>query len=208
MAQKRILNLSVMPDHLEQWLNDQASKGYRLARTSNLFYIFEDCEPSRYMYHVEFAADYTSKELKAYRESLTGAGIRTLTKNINFGKFAIGNVRYRPYGRRGASFASSPGNMNAELLIMEKYNDGLPFKVNTDRQVQIMYYQKIRSAFAVVAILLLLTALFGRPNLPRSWEGVNVMEAALKAVLVLICIPFASAAVRYSRKIGALKREK
>ena len=40
-----------------KWLNSMAEKGYRLVKTGKLEYVFNECEPGKYVYSVEYVGD-------------------------------------------------------------------------------------------------------------------------------------------------------
>lgn len=154
-----------------------ANQGYRLTKTGMWHYEFEECAPSAYCYRVEFVADKSLNKVKDYREFLEGLGIRSFTKNLNY-NYSFGKVRLRYWGN-SASLATSPGNINSELLIMEKKNDGTPFKVFTDISDNIAYFQKLRTGYLVPGLLFALLAFFGKPSLQNQTPEIYIRAAAL-----------------------------
>ncbi|WP_410767921.1 DUF2812 domain-containing protein [Fontibacillus sp. BL9] len=103
----------------ERWLNRMASEGWRLTGVRRFFYTFERSEGTRYAYRVEFVGDKSKKELKAYKDLQKQYGRNVFSKGINIGKFSFGAVRWRPYAGKRGRFATSPGMINSELLIIE-----------------------------------------------------------------------------------------
>lgn len=45
-----------------KWLNSMAEKGYRLVKTGKLDYAFDECEPGKYVYAVEYVSDKSLEE--------------------------------------------------------------------------------------------------------------------------------------------------
>lgn len=152
----------------EQWLNEMAAKGYRLAGTTRFFYDFEPCEPSEYEYRVEFAAGMAYQDRLEYREFLHSLGYRTFWKNVSL-NISFGKAKFRPWANGTGKLAVSPGSYGKELLILEKKRDGRPFELHTDTADKIDYYRTLRSAWltaGTAGLLLLLAVVLGW--LPRS----------------------------------------
>lgn len=196
----------------ENWLNSMVSDGWRLIGVKKSLYTFEDCKPGEYIYKIQFTADKSTQQLNQYKEYLEGQGITAFSQNLNIGKFAIGNKRWRPYGSgASSSFASMPGTMNSGLLIMEKKNDGSPYRLFTKPGEEIQYYSTIRSAFSIAALLLALAFFISNPSpyalISKMYEtGVVDWRIVYKIVLLLLLVPFCRTIVTFTRKIRILKR--
>ena len=144
-------------DAQRNWLNSMSSKGYRLVHTDKLIFEFEECEPNKYCYCVDFVAHKSNKKMKDYKNFLEQIGYKVITKNANL-NWSIGKIRFRPYGDGAGKIATSPGNYNKELLIVEKLNDSRPFELHTTTEDKILYYKSQKNAYA--SILLICAVIF------------------------------------------------
>lgn len=168
----------------EKWLNKMAAQGWRLVRTTKLFYEFESCKPSEYEYCVEFVGDKSYKEAKEYKSFLEEMGFRTFTKNINI-NYSFGKIRWRPWARGGGQIATSPGGYNKEILLLEKKNDGKPFELHTDYNDLIRYYRPIRNAY-LCGLLLPLFMVIGNYVFDLFMVSINLYEKILVAIVALV----------------------
>ena len=123
----------------EKWLNTMSGKGFRLIETTPLDYAFEACKPNEYIYKVQFVADKTPAELTDYQAFLKDLGLTTHIKPLALGRYASHAATLRPYARGRAMFATAPGMINKEILIIEKSNDGKPFEIHTDTRDELRY---------------------------------------------------------------------
>ncbi len=200
---KKVVRFFVNPiDGQEKWLNQMADRGLRLVDATKWYYVFDECVPCEYRYRIEFAADKSRKELERYKTFLQDLNIRTMEKNLNY-NYSFGKARLRVYGGNSISVATSPGNMNSELLILEKKNDGAPFQIFTDNADRLQYYRKIRNAFLIVAVLLLVLLLFGTYNVPN-----RTVELIFR---FFIAIPAAFSGIvmaQYCVRIHRIKKER
>lgn len=197
----------------EKWLNEMASKGFRLVRLSNWGYFFEECAPKEYTYIVDIVADKSKREASEYIDFLEELGLVVFKKNINYGKLSLGYGRMRFYGKKGISFGTAPGNVNKELLIIEKKNDGLELNTYSSVTEKITFYENVQRSFltadVIFALLLLLGVMryfgydFGIIRMSGN-EIFNGVVVSLVSVLILILTPLL---IRYSLIIGKLKQE-
>lgn len=147
-------------DKQERWLNEMAKQGFRLVNCGKMTYTFEQCAPGEYQYCVEFAGEKSYSGQKDYKSFFEGLGYRVLCKNINL-NWSVGKVRYRPWAEGTGKFASSPGALNRELLIVEKKNDGKPFELHTDTEDATIFFKNLRNVYiGVTALGLILASLF------------------------------------------------
>lgn len=169
-------------DTQENWLNAMCKKGYRLVHAGKLIYAFEACECGQYVYAVDFVAQKSAAELRAYKQFLEEFGYRVMSKNANL-NWSFGKVRLRPYGDGWGKVATSPGNYNKELLIVEKANDKKPFELHTTVEDQRAYYTVQRNAY--LSLLLLFIVLF-------LWNycTADVFTAAHFVVLIFALLAF------------------
>lgn len=140
----------------ENWLNDMATRGYRLTKTSLFYYEFEPCLPNEYSYRVQFVANQSYQELLEYKQYLKDLEIQTFSKNINIGKLSFGEIRFRPYATRKGMLATSPGMINKELLILEQKTSQKPFLIYTSLEDLIDYYKLLRRTFLSIDLLFLI----------------------------------------------------
>lgn len=156
-----------------KWLNDMAAKGYRLVRVGKLEYEFEECEPGRYIYEIEYVGDKSFENEKEYKEFLENCGYKVFYKNINL-DYSIGKVTWRPFAEKGGRISTKRDTYDKELLIIEKENDGKPFELHSTLADKINYYRRIRNPWLILtACLAILSALF--------------LNAVL-AVMTLLCL--------------------
>lgn len=199
-------------DGQERWLNEMSVKGFRLVNVSRWHYMFEECAPSEYVYRIEFVADKSKKELDNYMEFLSNLEIKSLTKNINIGKYSYGNIRLRPYGKNATSFATSPGNINSELLILEKKNNGKPFEIFTDTNDKIAYYRKTRNAFALTASMLIIALIFSEPRISLLGKDysqyITPIASIMRIILLILCVPLCIKIFKFTSRISELNKEK
>lgn len=175
------------------WLNRMADRGLRLSRTEKLLYEFQPCAPGQYRYCVEFVAHLSREKAEDYARFLEDCGYRTWFKNANL-DWNVGKVVGRPWAEPGGRLASNATTYNRELLIVEKENDGKPFRLHTALEDQIRYRKvQRRPALFLLAVMTPLAAL------TRSWPA--VLFAAL-ALAVLIRHQLALAGLKKQEALG------
>lgn len=153
----------------ENWLNEMADKGYRLVRTGRAWYEFEDCEPGKYRYAVEFVGEKSKQNSKEYASFLEDFGYRVLFKNLNL-DYSVGKAVFRPWAKKGGKIATTGGSYNKELLLVEKENDGKSFELHTTDD-DIREYKKIIRRpwiFSIVTILIVILISLGSIFLPKT----------------------------------------
>lgn len=171
------------------WLNRMADRGLRLSRTEKLLYEFQPCAPGQYRYCVEFVAHLSREKAEDYARFLEDCGYRTWFKNANL-NWNVGKVVGRPWAEPGGRLASNATTYNRELLIVEKENDGKPFRLHTALEDQIRYRKaQRRPALFLLAVMAPLAAL------TRSWP------AALFAALALAVL------IRHQLALAKLKKQ-
>lgn len=142
----------------ENWLNAMAEKGCRLVRTGKAWYEFEDCEPGKYRYAVEFIGEKSGRAAADYAAFLEDCGYRVLFKNLNL-DYSVGKVTVRPWAEKGGKIAATGGTYNKELLIVEKENDGKPFELHTTEEDVREYRRTVRKPWIFAAAAVLFCAL-------------------------------------------------
>jgi hypothetical protein len=190
-------------DGQEKWLNEMAAKGWRLVKCGQLTYHFERCAPGEYEYAVDFVAHKSFAKSKDYKAFLESMGYKTFYKNINVGIF-FGSVKWRPWGEGAGQFATAPGSLRKELVIVEKKKDGKPFELHTDLTDSLTLYRKIRTAYFWYAGCLFAFALM----LLIDTVQMHTVYPALGAILcgALGCL-WLIPGLKTSRKVRSLKEE-
>lgn len=134
------------------WLNKMAAKGYRLSRTGKALYEFVECTPGAYQYSVEFIGQKSAEGAADYVRFLEDCGYRVFFKNINL-NWSVGKVVARPWAERGGQIAASGTTLNRELLIVEKKNDGKPFKLHTTCEDQANFCRQMRKPWLYLFLI-------------------------------------------------------
>ena len=160
-------------DAQRNWLNKMASKGYRLVKCGRLFYEFETCEPSEYIYQIEYIGDKSKTDGKDYASFLEDMGYKIFFKNVNL-DFDIGNVLWRKLADKGSKFADYQTVMERALLIVEKKNDGTPFELHTTNTDKANYYAKFLVPYFLLFLLFAVigTISFADTGLMLMWYAV------------------------------------
>lgn len=197
-------------DAQERWLNRMSAQGWRLIKVQSFSYTFENCEPSRFIYKIQFVVEKSKKELEDYKFLLKQSQIRFFNKGINVGKFSFGSRRWRPYGKRGGNIASFPGTMNSELLIMEQENTGDEFHIFSDRDSKYRYYSTVQSIYILACVVLTLTFLSSPPtpyHLFQNWNqyGGDYYRLAFKIINFVVMVIFYIILFRISKIKAGLK---
>ena len=173
----------------EEWLNKMAEQGHRLIRVEKMLCEFEECNPGRVEYRVEYIGSKSQNDSQEYVQFLEDMGYKVFFKNINL-NYSIGKVRYRPWAEKGGRIATNNTTFNKELLIVEKEKDGKPFELHTSFEDKIQYYESLRKPYVIYFLLFLLTGVLTKVPL-FSFLGL---------------IPFVPALI-YHHQVRTLKRE-
>lgn len=155
----------------ENWLNEMADKGYRLVRTGRAWYEFEDCEPGKYRYAVEFVGEKSKRNAREYASFLEDYGYRVLFKNLNL-DYSVGKAVFRPWAKKGGKIATTAGTYNKELFLVEKENDGKPFELHTTEEDIREYKNTIRKPwiFSIITILIVIFISLGSIFLTKNFD--------------------------------------
>lgn len=153
----------------DNWLNEMADKGYRLVRTGRAWYEFENCEPGKYRYAVEFVGEKSAQEAKKYASFLEDCGYHVLFKNLNL-DYSVGKAVLRPWAKKGGKIATTGGAYNKELLLVEKENDGKPFELHTTEDDIREYKKTVRKPwiFSIATLFITIAISFGGIHLTSS----------------------------------------
>ena len=173
-----------------KWLNFMADKGYRLVKTGKLEYIFDECEPGKYVYTIEYVGDKSMEEEENYKAFLEDMGYQVFYKNMNL-DYSILKLTYRPWANKGGKISTTKSTYNRELLIVEKENDGKPFELHTEKEDQIEYYNRIVKPWYFATFLALLLAIIYWPNV--------VPTAICGGLAVLFALPIIVMAIKASK---------
>ncbi len=177
-----------------KWLNSMSKKGYRLIKTGKLQYEFDECEPGKYVYTVEYVGDKSLEESDRYKAFLEDMGYRVFYKNINL-DYSIYKATWRPYAEKGGRISTTRSTYNKELLIIEKENDGKPFELHTEKDDKIDYYRRLSYPWYFMIFLFLIFAIIAWPFLPSV--------IGLAAAALLCAVPIIINAI----KIHKIKKE-
>lgn len=139
------------------WLNKMSAKGYRLVRTEKMLYEFAECAPNQVKYCVEFIGQKSQDNAEDYRTFLEAMGYKTFYKNINL-NCSVAKVRWRPWAEKGGRLATNSTTFDRELLIVEKENDGKPFKLHTSYADKAKYYANLRNPWLLILLMLAVAA--------------------------------------------------
>lgn len=163
-------------DAQRNWINKMAEKGYRLVNCGRLFYEFETCEPSEYVYQIEYIGDKSKTEGKDYAAFLEDMGYKVFFKNVNL-DFDIGNVLWRKMADKGSKFADYQTVMERALLIVEKKNDGTPFELHTTNDDKANYYAKFLVPYFSLFLLFMFVGTIVREDLKQLiiWYGLALV---------------------------------
>lgn len=177
-----------------KWLNSMAEKGYRLVKTGKIEYEFEECEPGKYVYVVEYVGDKSLEEEENYKAFLEDMGYRVFYKNMNL-DYSLAKLAIRPWADQGGKLSTNSTTYNKELMIVEKENDGKPFELHTEKDDLIEYYNRIIKPWYFAVFLALLLAIIYWPT---------PFETALCGGLAVL---FALPIVIMALKIRKIKKE-
>lgn len=140
-----------------KWLNKMAGEGYKLVRVGKLEYEFEECEPGKYVYEVEFVGDKSFEHEKEYKAFLEDFGYTVFYKNINL-DYSMGKVSMRPFAEKGGRISTKQNTYDRELLIIGKENDGRPFELHSTPADKINYLRRIRNPWIFMTAVLAIPA--------------------------------------------------
>lgn len=173
-------------DKQQQWLNQKAAEGMRLVKVGRNGYTFENCGDERYVYSVEFIGGMSEKLFQNYTKFLKQAGYGFFSKGLNMDG-GLGPMRRRPFGE-SLDPEEAPGVYGAELLILEKEEDGLPFELSVDHAAQLDYLRRLGTMHKIGVG----AGVFGSAWLViRSTMGLTPWGATWLFVVfvLLLCIP-------------------
>lgn len=146
-----------------RWLNKMSERGYRLVNTGKTSYEFEECEPGKYEYCVEYVGDKSKENADSYKVFLEEIGYKVWYKNINL-NYSTGKVAYNPFAEKGGRVISSETTLNRELFIIERTKDTKPFELHTSLEDKLKYYRRLRNGwiyiFGLFTVLFLLNRTF------------------------------------------------
>ena len=177
-----------------KWLNSMADKGYRLVKTGKLEYVFDECEPGKYVYTVEYVGDKSMEEEENYKAFLEDMGYQVFYKNMNL-DYSFMKLTYRPWANKGGKISTTKTTYNREMLIVEKENDGKPFDLHTEKEDLINYYARTCRPWYYAMVMALLVAIICWPNVLRT--------AIFGSLTILLALPV----LLMTLKIQKLKKE-
>lgn len=163
------------------WLNSIASKGYRLVAINNFIYKFEKTDET-YSYSSTFVGANTVRENKGLVNLLEDSDIKTFRAPLNQGNITFGKFRFRPYVKGRSKLASTFGDYNKEILVVETKGK-IPEKLFTLNEDISKEYKSIRNAYlqGFVAMIFLMGILAY-----QNMENLSGFSFLAKEILVLI----------------------
>ncbi len=159
-----------------RWLNKMADRGLRVVGVTVTGCEFEECEPGKYEYALEFVGHMSREKADEYARFLREYGYRTFFKNLAM-DWNAGKVELRPWAEKGARLSRNSTTYNRELLIVEKKRDGKPFELHTSVEDRLRYAKKVTAPWLCAFLVFTLCAL-----LTRRWA---FLIPAAPALLVL-----------------------
>lgn len=158
----------------EKWLNKMAASGYKLIRTGKLLYEFDKCNQKKYQYCVEFIGQKSKDSVNDYVSFLEDCGYQVFFRNINL-NWNVGKVEVRPWAEKGGRIATNNTTFNRELLIVEKKNDGKPFKLHTTYEDKIQYYKQLRKPWLYMLLVYAMLGVFMKAWIWAIFAAISVI---------------------------------
>lgn len=186
----------------ERYLNRMAEKGYRLVKSGAFLHQFIESEDKNYRYNVEYIGHLNNEGRKKYIEFLDELGINSFSAPINMGKFAIGNVRFRPYADKDGMIATSMGMINREILISEKIDDGKFFETFSDDEDKIENLKKRTKPYIYLLIFTAVIAIWALMELEPFFEFNMLSYRPLSSRWAYITLSFILAIVSIFRLVS------
>lgn len=143
----------------EKWLNKMAECGYHLIRTEKILYEFEQCEPGKYQYIVEFVGHKSAVDSIDFRQFLEDVGYCVFVKNINL-TYSVGKIRYRPWADKGGRISTLRSTYNQEILIIECEKGAIPTQLHTSYKDKITYFRSVLKPWRSLFFFMCLLAIF------------------------------------------------
>lgn len=132
----------------KRWLNKMARKGWRLKKVNCHNYEFIK-STEKFNYDVDILWDKSIDEINKYIDFLHEMGHRTFRDSLNL-NFSIARIKYRAGRSILGHFDTNKGNLNRELLIVEKENEISLYTLNNDLY---KYYKNRRNMYLFPALL-------------------------------------------------------
>lgn len=131
---------------IKNWLNGMADKGYRLVSVHGFLYRFEKAN-KKFYYKTQFIGANPSQENQKYVNFYKEVdNYKVFRAPLNQGSIVFGKIRLRLYSRERGKIATSFGNFNKEILIVE-VNKQDNIELLTDNFDIAVEYKDIRNAY-------------------------------------------------------------
>ncbi|NLY09539.1 MAG: DUF2812 domain-containing protein [Tissierellia bacterium] len=170
---------------IQIWLNTMASKGYRLKSVNNFIYEFEK-SPEQYSYTTQFIGANSLRCNRDYLSMLQYGDIKTFRAPINQGNIALGKFKLRLYSKGSGKIASSFGDLNKEILIVE--NKGTtPEPLLTSNFDIAQQFKNIRNAYLQPIVILLVYLLY---NLYQNISNPGILKNIVLGIAAIIVSVF------------------
>lgn len=132
----------------KKWLNEMACKGWRLEKVS--YHNYEFIKSSeKFNYDIDILWDKSVDEIDEYVNFLHEMGHRTFRDGLNL-NFSLAKAKYRAGRNILGHFDTNRGNLNRELLIVEKENEISLYTLKDDLY---LYYKNRRNMYLFPALL-------------------------------------------------------
>ncbi len=130
---------------ISPWLNKISSKGYRLASVNNFIYKFENAD-EKFTYTTTFIGANSVKQNRGLVDLLEDSNTKTFRAPLNQGNIAFGKMRVRPYVKDMSKIATTFGDFNKEILIIENKGEEIETFLSDNCDIA-MEYKSIRNAY-------------------------------------------------------------
>ena len=156
-------NLFINLEKEENWLNNMCKNGYALRDISNGYYIFEPCEPGKYIYRIEFLKqEIFQKEKDSYLELMQELKVEPIA---SFNRWH--------YFRRDSSLGE--------------------FEIYSDIDSQIEHYKRINFIWYMLALIFIASGLsqnFFFGNISQFDLILNIILIIIGSFFLTLAIPF------------------
>lgn len=141
----------------ERFLNDMASKGLQLEESGTLVHKFSESNTSNIHYSVQYIGNVSNRERQDYMDFVRNLNLRVFFAPFNVGKFAIGNVKYRPFNKGFSSVVTAPGMINREIMIIEsKGDDQIPVFTDGESRYEALLQRRMPYIYLAIASIILI----------------------------------------------------
>lgn len=180
------INFFVDPiKQISKWLNCMADRGYRLVSVNGCVYKFEKSD-IKYKYASQFVGGNSYSENKKYINMCKEfERCNVFTVPINQGNFNLGKFRLRLFGKKSGKIATSFGNYNREIMVVEfEENDYVDLLTNNKDLAN--EYKDLKNSYlqGLVGVLVLFLYTFYKIYL----SDFSMMTISLFVILIILTV--------------------